>query len=308
MKPLTEKTYIDQALRSLEDEGCGLGGTWLDHCRIPYKSEDDFKNSSRPNWRNHKTALSGEKHTSGAKTGGINYQHITNNDGRFPANLLCSDDVLNDGIKTGAGITGSGITNNLKSKDYDNSSYHMNYRGVRGYGDSGSFSRYFDLDAWFSKRIDELPESVKKTFPFLIVPKASKSEKNRGCEGLEGKVQATDNRDNVIRKCPVHDESIPSGSPVYKCGCNFSFASQNNHKPKKNNHPTVKPIKLFLYLITLGSQPNDTILDPFSGSGTTCIAAKMLGRSYIGIELEEDYITIADARLKAVEKPQPTLI
>ena len=56
------------------------------------------------------------------------------------------------------------------------------------------------------------------------------------------------------------------------------------------------------YLITLGSRPGDVVLDPFVGSGTTCIAAKMLNRNYIGIEKEKEYYQIAIKRLKAVSK------
>ena len=52
------------------------------------------------------------------------------------------------------------------------------------------------------------------------------------------------------------------------------------------------------YLITLGSRPNDTVLDPFSGSGTTCLAANILGRNAIGIELNPEYAKIAKARLE----------
>ena len=54
------------------------------------------------------------------------------------------------------------------------------------------------------------------------------------------------------------------------------------------------------YLITLGSRHGDVVLDPFMGSGTTCIAAKQLGRNYIGIEREKEYVEIAEARLNAV--------
>jgi site-specific DNA-methyltransferase (adenine-specific) len=68
---------------------------------------------------------------------------------------------------------------------------------------------------------------------------------------------------------------------------------------KQNFHPTVKPIELMSYLITLGSREGDLVVDPFVGSGTTCIAAKMLERNYVGIEKEEDYILIANERIKA---------
>ena len=56
-----------------------------------------------------------------------------------------------------------------------------------GYGDVGEFSRYFNLDAWWESRIKQLPESVQKTFHFMIVPKASKSEKNKGLDKLPKK-------------------------------------------------------------------------------------------------------------------------
>ncbi len=54
------------------------------------------------------------------------------------------------------------------------------------------------------------------------------------------------------------------------------------------------------YLVTLGSRQGDIILDPFCGSGTTCIAAKMLGRNYIGIEKEQEYVDIAEKRVFSV--------
>lgn len=71
---------------------------------------------------------------------------------------------------------------------------------------------------------------------------------------------------------------------------------------QQNFHPTVKPIKLMAYLITLGSRPGDIVLDPFVGSGTTCIAAKMLGRKYVGIDLEKQYVKIAKARVKCAAR------
>lgn len=54
------------------------------------------------------------------------------------------------------------------------------------------------------------------------------------------------------------------------------------------------------YLVKLVSKEGATVLDPFAGSGTTLIACKKLGRNYIGIEREEEYIKIAEARLSAI--------
>ena len=61
----------------------------------------------------------------------------------------------------------------------------------------------------------------------------------------------------------------------------------------QNFHPTVKPLKLMSYLITLGSRPGDVVLDPFLGSGTTSIAAFRHDRNSIGIEIQKEYYKLA---------------
>jgi len=267
MKPLSEKTYVDQALRN------GKGITWLDEGRIPYKSEQDRQGC--------KVGFDNENDKS--KVYELGHKEIKQGEmikGRFPANLLVSDDVLNDGrnIK-------SGWLNKDKAETKIFGTKNKLYGGEH-YGDAGSFSRYFSLDAWFDKRLKELPKGVQKTFPFLIVPKASKAEKNRGCEGL-----------------PIRQLQSASSTSTGKRVDNRKGRKDMEVKPNlsRNYHPTVKPIKLFSYLITLGSREGDIILDPFIGSGTTAIAAKMLKRHYIGYETEADYCEIAKARVSAME-------
>jgi DNA modification methylase len=70
-------------------------------------------------------------------------------------------------------------------------------------------------------------------------------------------------------------------------------------------HPTQKPLLLMEKIIADFSRSNDLILDPFCGSGTTCVAAKMLGRRYIGIDISEEYCQIARERLKAADTGVP---
>lgn len=66
---------------------------------------------------------------------------------------------------------------------------------------------------------------------------------------------------------------------------------------ERPDHPCPKPESLMLELVELFTDPDETILDPFMGSGTTLVAAKRLGRKAIGIELEEKYCEIAARRL-----------
>lgn len=74
---------------------------------------------------------------------------------------------------------------------------------------------------------------------------------------------------------------------------------------EKCGHPSQKPLDLITKLILCSTDEGDTVLDPFLGSGTTAVAAEMLGRQWIGIESNPDYIAIASERLAALrEQPQ----
>ena len=142
--------------------------------------------------------------------------------------------------------------------------------------DEGSFSRYFDLDAWYSKNIESLPDYVQKVFPFLIVPKPTMNEKNKGVEQFD-EFTVGDGRNKSI------------DNPF-----------QRGEIQRKNIHPTVKPVKLMSYLVSIATRPNDTVLDPFMGSGTTGVACKILGRKFIGFEMKKEYFEIAGGRIDSI--------
>lgn len=70
----------------------------------------------------------------------------------------------------------------------------------------------------------------------------------------------------------------------------------------KNTHPTVKPVSLIVYLVKLITPPGGLCIDPFNGSGATGIACKMENMNYIGIDNDEEYCKISEARMAAWEK------
>lgn len=70
---------------------------------------------------------------------------------------------------------------------------------------------------------------------------------------------------------------------------------------KEGKHPTQKPLGLLRRIIEASTHEGDVILDPFNGSGTTGIAAKMLKRKYIGIEQEEEYLELTKRRWEKLE-------
>lgn len=128
---------------------------------------------------------------------------------------------------------------------------------------------------------------------FFYVAKASKSERNFGCEELEYKELPHSPYDRC-NNCGKYYPTVFTQSKEI-CSCENPIRVGNK---LKNNHPTIKPIKLMEYLIKLVSREGATILDPFIGSGTTAIACIKTNRNFIGIEKEPDYIKIAEARIK----------
>ena len=267
MKPLDQNTYVGQALNNQK------GVTWLDDCRIPFgdmndKEQFDKDNvAGQVNFDGRYEKDSGKMYEGGwdkpmrkttkrkpreentvFKTSGFKSE---NNDtaeaspfGRFAANLVVSDDVLEE-----------------------------------------DFSRYYDLDAWWEDRVQKLPDEIKRTFPFLAVPKPSKSEKNNGLDRFEKQEKIFNGQSDK----PSKDMK----------GVEQKFTTQ----PSANNHPTVKPTTLMSYLITLGSRKGDVVLDPFAGSGTTAISCVFSERNYLLIEREKEYYKILKARIKKAENP-----
>ena len=68
------------------------------------------------------------------------------------------------------------------------------------------------------------------------------------------------------------------------------------------NHPTQKPLELMKRLIALCTQDGDLVLDPFCGSGTTGVACAQLGRSFVGVDLDQSYLDLATKRIDSVNE------
>ena len=132
---------------------------------------------------------------------------------------------------------------------------------------------------------EALPDNIKMTYPLIQTPKPAKKEKDFGLSGEE-------------QKKPQRDEGQEK----------FNVPQKNRPTTAKNIHPTVKPIKLMSYLITLFTRPGDWILDPFGGSGTTGLACKLLDRNHIYIDFTEEYYDIAQERLQVSKQELKKLL
>jgi site-specific DNA-methyltransferase (adenine-specific) len=115
---------------------------------------------------------------------------------------------------------------------------------------------------------------------FFYVAKASKRDRNEGLEDLD----AQRHSDRELA------DGVGGDNP-----------RNRTNQAKQNFHPTVKPTSLMEYLIKLVTPPNGTVLDPFTGSGSTGKAAILQGFDFIGIEMTEEYLPIIEGRLKHAE-------
>ena len=269
-KPLEEKTIASNILKY------GTGGINIDECRV---GSDKIKiNGGGKKWRNN-----GE-YTEEVEP--INEERT----GRFPANLIHSgEDEVVEGFPDTKSSTGKrggqGFHNAFGRPDRE----RKDGATISGHNDSGSASRFFkqcemDEIQEDTTSMEEKIESLEEISGSRIIyqAKASKSERNRGLEEFEEKEGTTRMNASEFRFEEGREPTPRAEQSV-----------------KKNNHPTVKPIKLMQYLVRLITPKGGTVLDPYIGSGSTGIGAKLEGFDFIGIEREQEYCEIAEARIKS---------
>lgn len=177
-----------------------------------------------------------------------------------------------------SGVRKSGAKHPYPDKRYQTNTYGLGRTsGIQTYEpNEGGASRYF------SQFSPDVP------VPYRYVSKASRTERNTGCEGLPEKTR------------DVYSTFI--GTPEH---------SPKTNPPAQNSHPCVKPLALCQWLIRLVTPPGGIVLDCFAGSGSTLVAAIHEGVHFIGIEQDEAYCAIAESRIayafketKSVQAPQ----
>jgi DNA modification methylase len=220
----------------------GVGGINVDGCRVAINPEvDDPRLGGNGDWSSDKMAKNVyEGGYAGVRVGSSAL-------GRFPANLIHdgSQTVLELFPQSNGGAFPA-KSNVPTGKGYDGGWGCVN-NGKRTEMGSGSAARFF------------------------YCAKASKSERNIGCENLPIKTAG---------ECTDRQEGT--------AGLNSPRAGAGRTNGSRNHHPTVKPLALLQYLCRLITPPNGTILDPFAGSGTTGIAATAERFNSVLIELDAD--------------------
>jgi site-specific DNA-methyltransferase (adenine-specific) len=164
--------------------------------------------------------------------------------------------------------------------------------GNKVYGQSGRHEETTELKAagrWPANLIHDGSEEVTQLFPQTVGGGVLDTANIKAENNIFG--ERPKNRNQVHQR--------DSGSAA-----RFFYCAKANKKDREdgNTHPTVKPTDLMAYLCRLVTPPGGIILDPFMGSGSTGKAAVREGFSFIGIDKEEEYVTIASKRLHVIQR------
>jgi site-specific DNA-methyltransferase (adenine-specific) len=183
---------------------------------------------------------------------------------------------------------------------------------------------YFDIDSFMDiynskqERIKASDRLGKKYFELIDKSQLTEEEKRRAREELLKVIQEVKEGKIVGFRMKIRGIHAPAfggqegGRKIQLEKQGFTIIRIHGNAIKRDviechvetlkgcPHPAVYPEFIVQELIKLLTRPNDIVLDPFVGSGTTCVAAKKLGRHYIGIDINPEYCKYAEERVKKV--------
>jgi site-specific DNA-methyltransferase (adenine-specific) len=243
----------------------GVGGLNIDATRIDFASEQD-RASATPQGRvtsNINAGAAPDVDDSGRRE----VNRPDNSNGRWPANIILDEytaELLDEQSNASRFFK---IINEKENNGTDNQAVKEgNQRSGVSTIDGGGIKLSYGAG-----------ESFGDSSNFFYVAKASKKDRNEGLNELP-EVRHADR--NVT-------DGVGGDNP-----------RNRTNKAKQNFHPTVKPTALMQYLVRLVTPEGGTVLDPFTGSGSTGKAAILENKLFIGIELTEEYLPIIAGRLE----------
>jgi site-specific DNA-methyltransferase (adenine-specific) len=154
--------------------------------------------------------------------------------------------------------------------------------------DGGTCIIFFDI--WKLSYLKEIMEKYKfKQIRFL--------------EWIKTNPQPRNSKINYLTNCrEIALLGIKKSNPTFNSQYDNAIYKYPFPSGKSRIHPTQKSLPLFIDLVKKHSNENDVVLDPFMGSGTTCVAAKETDRKYIGIERDEKYYQSAKKRIERLHE------
>lgn len=156
-----------------------------------------------------------------------------------------------------------------------------------------SLRKHFNEDDFYC-----LLNDLKRVFSSVINSDIIKNYLEKGIRILElNKNKHSLTTDKILKNVDRNIKTINK----YKEGTMLSSIITENREHYTMEHPTQKPVKLLEKLVLLATNENETILDPFMGSGSTGLACLFKNRNFIGCEIDKEYFEIAERRLKSTQ-------
>lgn len=258
------------------DDTCCCGALNIDGNRVGFSSTDTDSRIGTDTVRGQSKGLSDNNSIFGGNEG-INKVGVQmyKDGGRYPAQTFIDSNTA-EVLDRQSGALKSGDVKPYINKANGSANLNASLINTGNFkGDIGGCSKILHK-CDFEKDEHDL---------YFYNPKASKSERNAGCDELDEKLSAASEfRPNHLEKALNGEDGNPYG----------------RWTPLKNNHPTLKPIKLNKNILSLFKTPNEQqIVYPFAGSGSEVIGGIKAGfTSYIGCEINQEYINIANARIE----------
>jgi hypothetical protein len=252
----------------------GVGGLNIDGCRVEVAA-GDYAKGGQNNTLAFRTSPTGKQ----ART----EQHEA---GRWPANIIHdgSDEVLAAFPEAPGQLANASTNSSRKTQNV----YGEMRRGNGRDGEASADRRYTEEGGTnFAALPGQRRNDSGSAARFFYCAKANKKDRNDGLDDFQPQPSAASEfRPNHTEKAEQGEDGNPYG----------------RWKPLKNNHPTVKPTDLMRYLCRLVTPPGGKVLDPFAGSGSTGRGAVLEGFQFSGIEMSEEFVEIARARVAAARK------
>ena len=300
----------------------GTGGINIDECRVGFVNDEDKKEATEKNQHKKFDSKMGTNQIYGdySMLEPQNYDAV----GRFPANIIfectCENPIVKENDKE---------PYKYKDKNYKEDGFLPNVNAVAPYNyndtkggvihtDPNCPCRILDEQSGVTKSSKRGAHNNKKTehtntytppqamyssnnthgdeggaSRFFYCPKASKKDRNEGCDELkQHNTKDVSSQEKTLLIPDKNNDGKMRENP-------FIGAISGT---RTNHHPTVKPTDLMAYLVRMITPKGGVVLDPFMGSGSTGKAAVREGFDFIGIEREDEYMEIAKSRIEHEQK------
>ena len=258
-KPFKGST-IDNVLKH------GTGAINIDDTRVNFAEDDNpdavFVGGSNWNAYDEKGDRDADLSRRGKKEAVSSYSSKL---GRYPSNVIMSEEEA-EGKEYSKYFYCPKVSRKERHIGHDLKDIHTNGGPM------------FNPETGTARAVEQQEEYDK----YFYCPKVSRKERNAGYD---------------LTKIPTNSDSILRKKESGEADLDYRVEQQIARKGVGNNHPTVKPVALMKYLVTLVTPKGGKVLDPFNGSGSTGMAVKEFGGEYTGIDLDANYIEIAHRRI-----------